>query len=84
MTNSNEDLPFEDLSEDLREHLQRHVKPDGYCYHCGQPADQHHPVGPIVIRISTPDEDDPPHEFCNWVCLGEWAARAAGGKLVVD
>ena len=75
---------FPDRVAGLEEHMQRYEKPDGFCLHCGAPANQHHPVGPIVIRISTPDEDDPPHEFCNWECLGHWAAGCAGGVLVID
>jgi len=67
----------------LEEHMQRFHEPDGYCLHCRRSANQHHPVGPITITISTPDEDET-HEFCNWVCFGEWAARCAGGVLVIE
>jgi hypothetical protein len=86
MTNSipddSEDLPLEGLSEEGRKHMRRFLKPDGFCFHCGQPADQHHPVGPIVVAISTPEDET--HEFCNWECFGYWAARCAGGVLVID
>jgi hypothetical protein len=83
MTNSIDD-DFEFLPEGLREHMRRYCKLDGMCLHCGQPANQHHPVGPITVTISTPDEDEAPHEFCNWECLGHWAAAAAGGTLVIE
>lgn len=68
------------------EHMQRFCKPDGYCLHCGQPANQHHPVGPITITISAPDSDDLSHEFCNWKCLAAWACVQAGvfGPREVD
>ena len=70
-------------ADDLREeYLQRYDEPDGYCFYCGEPADQHHPVGPLVVTIVTPDEKEK-HEFCNWVCLGHWAADAAGGDLIL-
>jgi hypothetical protein len=75
MTNSSND----DL---LEEHMRRFCKPDGYCLHCGRPANQYHPVGPITITITTPDENET-HEFCNWECLGRWAAAAGGGVYVV-
>jgi len=58
-------------------------EPDGYCFHCREPADKHHPVGPLMVTISGPDEKEK-HEFCNWECLGHWAAAAAGGVLIVD
>jgi hypothetical protein len=87
MTNNTND-DFEDLYKDLpadeREYMQRYHKPDGVCFHCGQPANQHHPVGPITITVSDPDGDESTHEFCNWECLGHWAARCAGGVLVID
>jgi hypothetical protein len=67
----------------LEEHMQRFCKPDGLCLHCQQPANQHYPIGPIVITISSPDEEDPLHEFCNWGCLAHWAADAGGGSFVV-
>jgi hypothetical protein len=50
---------------------------------CGRPANQHHPVGPITVTIADPMGENV-HEFCNWVCLGHWAAAAAGGTLVID
>ena len=31
------------------------------CHQCGQPTDQHHPVGPIIIEISDPDDNDETH-----------------------
>jgi len=83
MTNSMPD-DFEDLPADAREHMRRFHKPDGICIECGQPADQHHPVGPITIKIKDGDGNVEVHEFCNWVCLGNWAETAAGGVFVVD
>ena len=69
----------------LEEYMRRFCEPDGYCLHCQRPANQYHPVGPIVITIAAADCDEPrTHEFCNWVCLGHWAAEAAGGELVID
>jgi len=66
--NANDD--FEDLHKDLpadeREYMQRCHKPHGVCFHCGQAANQHHPVGPITITVSDPDGDESTHEFCNW------------------
>jgi len=54
MTNNTND-DFEDLYKDLpadeREYMERYHKPDGVCFHCGQPANQHHPVGPITITV---------------------------------
>jgi hypothetical protein len=76
------DLP-EDLPEDLREHMRRFHKPDGFCLYCGQPANQHHPVGPIMVTISTPDDDDRTHEFCEWRCYARWIAEQAGGEFSV-
>jgi hypothetical protein len=67
----------------LEEHMQRFQKPDGYCLHCRGPANQHHPVGPITVTISAPDDDET-HEFCEWRCFGHWAAACAGGVLVID
>jgi len=87
MTNNTND-DFEDLYKDLaadeREYMQRYHEPDGVCFHCGQPANQHHPVGPITITVSDPDGDESTHEFCNWECLGHWAAECTGGVLVID
>src|SRR5215475_15535300 len=66
MTNNTND-DFEDLYKDLaadeREYMQRYHKPDAVCFHCGQPANQHHPVGPITITVSDPDGDESTHEF---------------------
>jgi hypothetical protein len=74
--------PFADLFED---HMQRLDRPDGFCLHCQQPANQYYPVGPIVITITAADSGEThTHEFCNWRCLGHWAAEAAGGDLVID
>jgi hypothetical protein len=67
---------FDDLHAEL-------LRPDGYCFHCREPADQHHPVGPLMVTISGPDEAET-HEFCNWECFGHWAAAAAGGVLIID
>ena len=64
-------------------HMQRFHKPDGYCWHCLSPANQHHPVGPITVTISEPDGGET-HEYCNWECLGQWTAEQAGGVLVID
>jgi hypothetical protein len=58
-------------------------KPDGYCFYCLEPADQYHPVGPLMVTISGPDEEEI-HEFCNWECLAHWAARAGGGTFLID
>jgi len=69
--------------ERLEDHMQRFEQPDGYCFHCGQPANQHHPVGPITITISDPNCDDRTHEFCEWRCFARWAAAEAGGNFVV-
>jgi hypothetical protein len=66
----------------LERRLRRLDKPDGRCFHCEGPAGQHHPVGPITVTISAPDDDDRTLEFCNWVCLGHWAAERAGGSLI--
>jgi hypothetical protein len=77
---------IDDVVDMFGEHMRRYLKPDGRCLQCGQPANQYHPVGPIVITISDPDsaEDPRPHEFCEWRCFGRWAAVQAGGTLVVD
>jgi hypothetical protein len=71
------------IDDAFEEHIERFTKPDGYCLHCRRPVNQHHPVGPITMTIETPDDEET-HEFCNWVCLGHWAAAAAGGELVID
>ena len=67
----------------VEEHMQRFHKPDGYCLHCRRPANQHHPVGPITITITTSDGEET-HEFCNCECLAHWFARQAGGVFIVD
>jgi hypothetical protein len=41
--------------------MRRFERPDGLCLWCRQPADRHHPIGPIRVMISVPDSDDPPH-----------------------
>ena len=63
--------------------LRRLFKPDGFCAHCECPADQHDPVGPIKVAISEPDNcgEFQTLEFCNWECLGHWAAEQAGGSF---
>ena len=67
----------------LEEHMARLHKPDGYCFHCGSPANQNFPVGPIVIRVSEPDDGDEvfTYEFCEWRCFAHWAAAQGGGKF---
>jgi hypothetical protein len=71
-----------DSIDDLREeYLQRSREPNGYCFYCGRPANQHPPVGPLMVTIEVPD-NDAIHEFRNRVCLGHWAADAAGGDLI--
>jgi len=68
----------------VEEHLQRFRKPDGYCLHCQHPANRYHPIGPITVTVSAPDDGDEiwVHEFCNWRCFGRWAAEQAGGDFV--
>ena len=68
----------------IEEHMQRFCKPDGYCLHCQRPANQHHPVAPITVTISEPDDSDEiwVHEFCEWRCVANWFARQAGGDFV--
>jgi len=83
MTNSIHD-DFEDLPADEREHMRRFCKPDGICLHCGQPADQHSPVGPITVTVMDGDRNVEAHEFCDWECCGRWFSAAAGGTLVID
>jgi hypothetical protein len=72
------------MSPETEDHMRRYLEPDGRCLHCGQPANQHHPVGPITVMIATPDEEDPVHEFCEWRCFARWVADAAGGWFVAD
>ena len=76
----------EEQQEAFVEHMERLRKPDGYCLHCGQPANQYFPIGPIVVTISEPDDNDKihVHEFCNWECLCRWAAEQAGGDFIID
>jgi hypothetical protein len=64
----------------LERRLRRIHKPDGKCTHCEQAADRYHPVGPLVVKISEPDEQGAfaTYEFCNWECFGHWAAIQAG------
>ena len=68
----------------VEEHLQRFRKPDGYCLHCQRPANRYHPVGPVVVTVSAPDDGDEiwTHEFCCWECIAHWFARQAGGDFV--
>ena len=69
----------------VEEHLRRFRNSDGNCLHCRRPANRYHPVGPITITISEPDDDEIfTHEFCRWECLAHWFARQAGGVFVVD
>ena len=75
---------FPDRVAEIEEHMRRYMKPDGFCLECGKPANQHHPVGPITVTISTPDEDEPPHEFCEWRCFAKWAAEQAGSTFVSE
>jgi len=72
--------------EDIEDHMQRFHKPDGNCLWCGRPADQYHPVGPITITKSEPDDGDEiwTYEFCCWECLAHWSAEGAEGTLVVE
>lgn len=67
----------------VEEHLQRFHTPDGSCLQCGQPANQYHPVGPVTVTVSEPDDCGEiwTHEFCNWECFGRWAAVQAGGDF---
>ena len=63
----------------LERRLRRIAKPDGNCAHCERAADRHHPVGPLVVRLSEPDEPEGViYEFCCWECLAHWAAVQAG------
>jgi hypothetical protein len=73
-----------DDDEKHKEYMRRFSLPDGKCMQCGQPADRDHPIGPIVVTYSDPDEDERTHEFCGWECFGQWAAEQAGGDLVID
>jgi hypothetical protein len=69
----------------LETRLQRITHPDGKCFHCERPANQHYPVGPITVEISDPECVGPvTHEFCSWECLARWAAREAGGNFVTE
>jgi hypothetical protein len=63
--------------------MQRFQTPDGRCLLCRQPANQHHPVGPITVTISDPSGENV-HEFCNWECYAQWTAVQAGGVFVID
>jgi hypothetical protein len=77
------DALINSTDDDLEEHMQRLQKPDGYCFHCRRPANQHHPVGPITITVSSPDDDDRTYEFCEWRCFAKWAAACGGGEFVI-
>jgi hypothetical protein len=74
------------IDDDLEEHMRRLDRPDGYCLQCQQPANQYHPVGPITITITEPDDcgDTRTHEFCEWRCFAQWVAVAAGGAFVIE
>ena len=73
----------------LERRLRRISKPDGCCYQCENSIDHLHPVGPLVITVTMPNDLEPgeretfTHEFCCWECLGHWAAAQAGGEFVV-
>jgi|SRR5215831_5263734 len=75
---------FPDRIASIEEHMRRFEKPDGYCLYCRRPANQHHPVGPLLVTIRDGDGNVEKHEFCDWVCLGHWAAEGAGGTLVIE
>jgi len=70
----------------VADHMQRFHQPDGHCLHCRRPANRSHPVGPITITVSEPDNCGEffTHEFCCWECLAHWFATQAGGVFVVD
>ena len=75
------------MTEDqFEDYMQRFPNPDGNCLWCGRPANQYHPVGPITITKSEPDDGDEiwTHEFCCWECLAHWFAEQAGGVFVGD
>jgi hypothetical protein len=38
--------------------LRRHEYPDGRCYRCGQKADRHAPVGPLIVTVVDGDDAD--------------------------
>jgi hypothetical protein len=63
----------------IEEHVQRFRKPDGYCIHCGRPANQYHPVGPITITTSEPDDlgEIFTHEFLQ-LGMSSLLVRSAG------
>ena len=58
--------------------MRRFLQPDGRCYYCERPADHLHPVGPLVVTVKEPNDEELHHEFCCWECLGHWAAVQAG------
>ena len=39
---------------------------------------------PAMIAAMKRNIDNPPHEFCDWVCFGHWAAVQAGGVFIVN
>jgi len=53
-------------------------------------ANQHAPVGPLVVRISMPhdfkagEQETWAYEFCCGECLGAWVTVHAGGVLLLD
>ena len=74
------------VTEDqMNEHWQRFLKPDGLCLQCRKPAADG-PCGTITITISEEAIDDgevSTHEFCCWECLAHRFAGQAGGVFVV-
>ena len=81
---SDDDL--KDIKGLTERHMERFQKPDGKCLYCRQPADRFHPIGPIVITVSEPDDcgDSTTREFCTWECFSHWAAVQSGGKFIVE
>jgi hypothetical protein len=68
----------------IENRVQHFLEPNGDCLYCQRPADQHRPVGPLIVKIAEPDNGDEfsTHEFCNWKCLAHWMANQAGGEFV--
>jgi hypothetical protein len=80
------DLAAARQAKGLETRLRRIDRPDGLCFCCEQPANQHYPVGPINVAVSDPDPDSirVMYEFCSWECLAHWVARKAGGGFVTE